>query len=104
MLTASFIAQPGIKINLPKAVTSEVVQEKNTTITITNDNLIYFNETLISEEGLKQKLMESAKTNRAMLIKADRGTLLGRVVGIWDICRDAGITQINIATNQEIKR
>ncbi|MBI1976932.1 MAG: biopolymer transporter ExbD, partial [Candidatus Omnitrophica bacterium] len=35
MLTASFIAQPGIKINLPRAVTSEVVQEeKNVLITI----------------------------------------------------------------------
>ncbi|MBU3912097.1 MAG: biopolymer transporter ExbD, partial [Candidatus Omnitrophica bacterium] len=27
LLTSNFIFQPGIKINLPKAVTSEVVQE-----------------------------------------------------------------------------
>lgn len=103
MLTASFISQPGIKINLPKAVTSEVVQEKNATITITRDSLLYFNEKLISETELKEKLTEAAKANKAILIKADRGTSLGKVVGIWDLCRDSGIAQINIATNREIQ-
>lgn len=102
MLTASFIAQPGIKINLPRAVTSEVVQEeKNVLITITKDNLLYFNEKLISETELKERLIQAAKLNKAMLIKADRGIALGKVVGIWDLCRDSGITQINIATNRE---
>lgn len=104
MLTSSFIAQPGIKINLPKAVTSEVVQEaKNATITLTKENLLYFNEKLISESELKEKLTQAAKARKTMLIKADRGTPLGKVVGIWDLCRDSGITQINIATNREVK-
>jgi biopolymer transport protein ExbD len=104
MLTSSFIAQPGIKINLPKAVTSEVVQEaKNATITLTKENLLYFNEKLISESELKEKLTQAAKARKTMLIKADRGTPLGKVVGIWDLCRDSGITQINIATNREVE-
>ncbi len=104
MLTSSFIAQPGIKINLPKAVTSEVVQEaKNVTITLTKENLLYFNEKLISESELKEKLTQAAKARKTMLIKADRGTPLGKVVGIWDLCRDSGITQINIATNREVE-
>lgn len=104
MLTSSFIAQPGIKINLPKAVTSEVVQEaKNATITLTKENLLYFNEKLISESELKEKLIQAAKARKTMLIKADRGTPLGKVVGIWDLCRDSGITQINIATNREVE-
>ena len=104
MLTSSFIAQPGIKINLPKAVTSEVVQEsKNATITLTKENLLYFNEKLISESELKGKLTQAAKGRKTMLIKADRGTPLGKVVGIWDLCRDSGITQINIATNREVE-
>jgi biopolymer transport protein ExbD len=35
------------------------------------------------------------------LIKADKRASLGRVVEVWDMARDLGITQINIATNQE---
>ena len=38
MLTSSFIFQPGIKINLPKAITSEVIQKENLIVIIKEDN------------------------------------------------------------------
>jgi len=101
LLTSNFIFQPGIKINLPKAVTSEVVQENTLVITITSDNRFYLNETPITFVELKSKLKNN--TNKSILIKADRDVALGRVVKIWDFCRDMGITQINIATNQEVR-
>ena len=102
MLTSNFIYQPSIKINLPKAVTSEVVHEKSLTLTINKEGLLYFNDTLISEKALKEELVQGAKSHKAiMLIKADRGTELGQVVKIWDLCRESGMTQINVATNRE---
>ena len=52
MLTSSYIFQPGIKINLPRAVTSEVIQEKNLVITIGAEGLIYLNQHLISLKQL----------------------------------------------------
>ncbi len=102
LLTSNFIFQPGIKINLPKAVTSEVVQENTLVITVTSDNRFYLNESPITFVELKSKLKRTAK-NKPILIKADRAVALGRVVKIWDFCRDTGITQINIATNQEVR-
>ena len=103
LLTSNFIFQPGIKINLPKAVTSEVVQEKTIVITVTSDNRFYLNEAPITFVELKSKLKKTLGKNKPILIKADRDVPLGRVVGIWDFCRDIGITQINIATNQEVR-
>ena len=38
LFTSSFIFQPGIKVSLPKAVTSEVIQLDNVTITVTKDD------------------------------------------------------------------
>ena len=102
LLTSNFIFQPGIKINLPKAVTSEVVQENTILITVTADNRFYLNEAPITFVELKSKLKHTAK-NKPILIKADRDVALGRVVNIWDFCRDVGITKINIATNQEVR-
>lgn len=102
LLTSNFIFQPGIKINLPKAVTSEVVQENTLVITVTSDSRFYLNEAPITFVELKNKLNRTAK-NKPILIKADRNVALGRVVKIWDFCRDTGITQINIATNQEVR-
>ncbi|MFH1783196.1 MAG: biopolymer transporter ExbD [Candidatus Omnitrophota bacterium] len=102
LLTSNFIFQPGIKINLPKAVTSEVVQENTLVITVTSDNRFYLNEAPITFAELKSKLKESPVAEKVVLIKADTDVSLGKVVSIWDFCRDIGVTQINIATNQEI--
>ena len=100
MLTSSFVILPGIKINLPRAVTSEVIQEKNIVITIGKNQALYFNEKLISQVQLIRNLQEgkSSAHERPILIKADTDVPLGRVVTVWDICRKAGISQINIAT------
>jgi len=103
MLTSSFIFQPGIKINLPKAVTSEVIHEKSIIILINSKNYIYLNDRAITMSELASRLRIAAKENKPLLIKADRRASLGKVVEVWDLCRDEGISRINIATSQEIK-
>ncbi len=102
MLTSSFVMQPGIKVNLPKAVTSEVVQYENIDIIVSSENVTYLNGKVVTTPELK-KILQQVSLNRkqTVLIKADKRASLGRVVEIWDMCRDLGITQINIATNQE---
>jgi len=102
LLTSNFISQPGIKINLPKVVTSEVVQNNTIVVTITYDNRFYLNEAPVTLMELKSKL-EKASNAEPVLIKADRDVTLGKVVNIWDFCRDIGMKQVNIATNQEVK-
>ncbi len=101
MLTSSFVMQPGIKVNLPKAVTSEVVKFENIDILVTSENVTYLNGRVVTTQELKTLLKQAAKRNQTILIKADRRASLGRVVEVWDMARDLGITQINIATNQE---
>jgi len=101
MLTSSFVMQPGIKVNLPRAVTSEVVQHENVEVAISSENVIYINGKVITTQGLKTLLKQTAGAKGSILIKADRRASLGRIVEVWDMCRDLGITQINIATNQE---
>lgn len=101
MLTSSFIMQPGIKVNLPKAVTSEVVKYENVEIVISSENVIYINGKVLNVQELKTLLKQTAKVKGSILIKADRRSSLGRIVEVWDMCRDLGITQINIATDQE---
>lgn len=105
MLTSSFIVMPGIKINLPQAVTSEIIKEKNIIITVNSENVIYLNEKPITLAELTNHLSEMVKSNKEipLLIKADKNTQLGSVVTVWDICRKVGISQINIATLQEVK-
>ncbi|MFH0827297.1 MAG: biopolymer transporter ExbD [Candidatus Omnitrophota bacterium] len=101
MLTSSFIVQPGIRIDLPKAVTSEVVRFENVEIMVTGENILYLNGKVITTAELSELLKQAARRDQAILIKSDRRASLGRVVEIWDMARDLGVHQINIATNQE---
>jgi len=101
MLTSSFVIQPGIKVNLPKAITSEVVKFENIELVISAENVTYLAGKVITMAELKPLLKQVAERKQSVLIKADRRASLGRVVEVWDMCRDLGVSQVNIATNQE---
>ena len=102
MLTSSFIFQPGIKINLPKAVTSQIVGKQSVIITITDENLIYFEGKAVTIDELKQRLQSANLKEKPLLIRADKRARVGRIVEVWDLCRMLGISQVNVATNRTI--
>ena len=100
MLTSTFISQPGIEVNLPKAVTSEVLDKRNLIITITSENVIYLDKEIVTVRELEAKLSKAYSEGKSLLIKADRRASVGRVVEVWDLSRSLGIPRINIATEQ----
>ena len=101
MLTSSFVFQPGIRLNLPKAVTSEVLHKDLLVVTITEDNVVFVNERPILSEALASRIEMASKDGKGLLIRADKKANLGRVIEVWDMCRNADIKQINIATTQQ---
>ena len=101
MLTSNFVLQPGISVSLPKAITSEVLSSENVVITLTGQDLLFLNEQPITINDLVSRLKEAARDKKTVLLRADINASLGRVVEIWDLCREFGIPQINIATNQK---
>lgn len=103
MLTSSFISPPGIKINLPNAVTGKAIQENNLVIAISAEDLIIIQNKTVSLEQLKAQLKMAAKQERPLLIKADCKASMGKTVQVWDMCRQVGVNQINIATNQIVQ-
>jgi biopolymer transport protein ExbD len=101
MLTSSFIVQQGIRVNLPRAITSEITKQTQLQISISSENVIYLNERVVTIQELKDFLKNFDHKDTPVLIKADRKALLGRVVEVWDILRDSGMSHINIATTQQ---
>ncbi len=103
MLTSSFIFQPGIKVNLPKAITSEIIQMENLILVIDKNNKVYVEDRIMTGEELRSMLHIARQKSQPILIKADRRASLGDVVRIWDLCRQENIEKVNIATTQEGK-
>ncbi|MCF7874009.1 MAG: biopolymer transporter ExbD [Candidatus Omnitrophica bacterium] len=99
MLSASFVAVPGINIKLPKAISSQKINTKPLTLIISSEDIIYLEGEPYPakeiEDHLRQEKIES------IFIKADKGASLGTVVTIWDICKDLGINKIGIATTPQ---
>ena len=98
MLTSTFVSQAGIKVNLPKAVSSKVILEERLIIVIDKKNHLYVNDKKIDKKDLKSLLTQAAEDERPILIMSDESSSMGRVVEVFDLCRQAGVTQINIAT------
>ncbi len=101
MLTSSFISQPSIPVKLPKALTGESLQKLRFEIFVTEEDIIYVEGKPITIKDLKIELnkIKQAKDIKGILIKSDRNASLGKVVRIWDLCREIGISQVDLATN-----
>lgn len=100
MLTSSFILHPGIRVTLPKAVTSQRISASNLVITLTKDHVIYWGEEVVTLKELREHL-KSAGGNKAVLIRADRHAYVNKLIELWDLCRDAGYKEVHIATLSE---
>ena len=101
MLTSPFTSPSGIHVKLPKAITSDILKEENFIVTITGEDIIYLNGLILTIKELREELSQIARNGKPILIKADRRASMGRIVEVWDLCRELKIERINIATNQE---
>jgi len=101
MLSSSFTFQSGINVKLPKAVTSDVVKDESFIITITSEDVLYLNSSLVTIKELNAALERLSDKKRPVMIKADRRASMGRIVDVWDLCRKYGVERINIATNRD---
>jgi len=103
LLSSSFIVQPGIKVNLPKASSSQVESEKRIYLTITKSGDLYLNQEKIGRGELGAKLrgllMESP--GELVVIKADKELTLQETIRIMDIAKNAGAERFLIATQPD---
>jgi biopolymer transport protein ExbD len=102
MISTTFVTQPGIRVNLPKASSKvkNVAQESNTII-ITADNMIYINREEIHDlEELRSILLDlrQEQPDDLIIVKADENVAHGVVVRIMDIAKTSGFSRIAIAT------
>jgi biopolymer transport protein ExbD len=100
MLTSSFIFQPGIRVSLPRAVTSEILHKELLIVVVTDGNEIFISERPVTRDELVSRITVAARDGQSLLIKADKQADLGKVIEVWDICRQFDIKRISIATTQ----
>jgi biopolymer transport protein ExbD len=100
LLSSSFIAEPTISVQLPKAESSDPKTEQTIAITLTDKGALYLNDAPVRLADLGKALAQRLKDapDRAVQIRADKAVTLERAVQIVDIAKAAGATRFLIAT------
>jgi biopolymer transport protein ExbD len=95
MVSTTFAEQPGIKLELPTAHTSEPSKLEPLTLAIDKRGAMYLNGIAIREATLRAELEKAAKKPDASLIlKADRSVPYGYVIHAMDLARQSGVRRI----------
>ena len=100
MLTSSFVLHPGIRISLPKAVSSQRTAASNIVISLSKEHVIYWDEDVVTMKELRKRLRQLGG-GKPVLIRADKHAYVERLIALWDLCRDVGYHEIHIATLSE---
>ena len=103
MLTSSFIMQPGLKIKLPEAKTTEQGEPQPVLVSVTQNNIIFFQDRQVTLAELESLLAaEGRKGKFALVVKGDQAASHGLVVKVLDIARLAGAEKLIVATRPEL--
>lgn len=102
MISTTFVTQPGIRVNLPKAASkvNNVAQESHT-IVITEENTIFIDSQQVRNiEELRALLvtLRQEQPEDLIVVKADESVAHGVVVGVMDVAKTSGFSRIAIAT------
>ena len=101
LLTATFVTNPSIPVNLPKAsakVTRRV--RKDLVVTVRSTGEIEFEGKVMDIPELQMRLRKVVKErkNVKLLIRADTQAVVGRMVDVMSLARDLGIDRFGLAT------
>ena len=105
VLSSPLVLVPGIgMVDLASSNVPAAASFQGLVVTITRDNLLFFNNQLITPEALRKELHAAAtqSRNQELIIKADRQIPHGTVIQIMSIALEAGISAVNLATRPEL--
>lgn len=103
LLSSNFITRSGMNINLPKVVTSSVLEENNINITLGAGNVFYIEGKPVKIGELKGILKKINVVKGSVLIKADNKAYLKNLVEVWNLCREIGLERVNVITTQDVE-
>lgn len=99
MVTSTALLQSGLNVNLPRSQAAGA-QRQGVTITVAPDGQLACDDQRTDLAGLSDLLRRAfgAGRERVVTIRGDERVLLGTLVAIMDVARQAGAEKIGVAT------
>lgn len=102
MVTANYIVNQSINVNLPDAVTGEVTSSNNLAFSLDQKSNLYLDGKPIDFSAINGEIIrrQMKKENMQAVIAADEKTPHGAVIKLIDTIRKSGITDFSINVEQ----
>lgn len=103
MVTAPMFMKPTINVNLPKAASGDQTAPSKLNIALTADGRINLNGSFVKEQDVQTRAVEEVGKNPDVqaIISADKDVPHGKVVGLLDIVKGAGVKKFAISIDKK---
>jgi len=104
MVTTTYIVNPSIKVDLPKAVSGSDQARSTLALTLTKDGQLYLNGDLSDEAQVARQIATELPKNPELqaIIAADKVVAHGSVVHIIDLVKRAGVRKFAINVDSSV--
>jgi biopolymer transport protein ExbD len=106
MVTANFIVRETVEVDLPRAANSEdKTVQGPVMITMDKDAKVFFDGTEVEQSVLIEKMRAAVANDKDVraIISADQTLNYGKVMGLIDLVKEAGITKFALNIQKESK-
>ena len=101
LTTATFVAKGMIPIDLCEVKSSsKLINTKKLTITLKENNTIYFDDKIITKDNIENKLY-SFKSTIPIVLNCDKNIKFENFIYIVNILKEKNYTNLNIVTRYE---
>src|SRR5262245_47187449 len=102
MVASTYIVAQTLKVQLPRAKSTDGTADKPTKVEILKDGKMRWNEAAITEPELADKMKAAVANDPDMnlVVSADKEVMHGNVVHVLDLAKIAGVTKFAINVQQ----
>lgn len=100
MVTATFVSEAALKVNLPSAANAAPAQERSALVTIGADGAVYLGEKRVAPETLGTLLISNYGAGARLSVAADKSVPYASVVQVLDAAKGAGITRVSLVASK----
>jgi biopolymer transport protein ExbD len=100
LFLASLVYTPGVSLSLPAADGLPGTDKPTVSVAVDANGRFYFQNQLVSEKDLEDRLQQAASTAReplTLLVHADKRVTYEQLIRLTVLARDAGITSAWLA-------
>ena len=102
MVTAHFVSQSGIKVNLPKAATAEAPASASLMVSVDRAGALRLMSQTVDLNGLKASLARESKRDPGVRVTlaADGGLAYRQIVELLDVIKQVGVTRVALVSER----